>query len=376
MDEDILLNYYNQTRRPWEGPQIDPELVAAASRMQQAQQPVQQPVQQPSTVVFSSQNQPGAVQDVKAVMFPETAHELAKKDRDAKRAQANILKNQELVKLAGQKKETYDAYDNYYKSMIDADFPEMKSFITDNPQVYKLGNDISSQVVKRNEFLSKLSSYVAQANQEQSQLPNESFDSWLERIVPQLNSELKLYNTALVGSPDALSNEERSILGRQLPTEYFDIKKLKQIGAARFKTKLDNFKFQIAELHDILLNEVNDGFNTLAVQSSPAYATKQLGTSQFYPLMPNPTGKRRIVERITDNAPPEVISGAMTMAQAVFNKQAQVDAEKQKQSSGKSASMQADIDAAYKAISEGRNADAVRKMFFQEHGVMLPDRKN
>lgn len=376
MDEDILLNYYNQTRRPWEGPQIDPELVAAASRMQQAQQPMQQPVQQPSTVVFSSQNQPGAVQDVKAVMFPETAHELAKKDRDAKRAQANVLKNQELVKLVGAKKEDYDRYDNYYKSMIDADFPEMKSFITDNPQVYKLGNDISSQVVKRNEFLSKLSSYVAQANQEQSQLPNESFDSWLERIVPQLNSELKLYNTALVGSPDALSNEERSILGRQLPTEYFDIKKLKQIGAARFKTKLDNFKFQIAELHDILLNEVNDGFNTLAVQSSPAYATKQLGTSQFYPLMPNPTGKRRIVERITDNAPPEVISGAMTMAQAVFNKQAQVDAEKQKQSSGKSASMQADIDAAYKAISEGRNADAVRKMFFQEHGVMLPDRKN
>lgn len=372
MDENILLNYYNQTRRPWEGPQIDPELVAAASRMQQAQQPAQQP----STAVFSSQNQPGAVQDVKAVMFPETAHELAKKDRDAKRAQANVLKNQELVKLVGAKKEDYDRYDNYYKSMIDADFPEMKSFITDNPQVYKLGNDISSQVVKRNEYLSKLSSYVAQANQEQSQLPNESFDSWLERIVPQLNSELKLYNTALVGSPDALSNEERSILGRQLPTEYFDIKKLKQIGAARFKTKLDNFKFQIAELHDILLNEVNDGFNTLAVQSSPAYATKQLGTSQFYPLMPNPTGKRRIVERITDNAPPEVISGAMTMSQAVFNKQAQMDAEKQRQSSGKSASMQADIDAAYKAISEGRNADAVRKMFFQEHGVMLPDRKN
>lgn len=349
---DPVTDYYRQSQpvdQAWQGPQIDPELLQSAAALQQQAFP---------TMVLSSRGQPAAPVANNAALFPETAWTSKKTESDAFRAQAKVLKAAELTKFAGLPEHVYKAYDNYYTSLMDQQSPELPDFVKANPQVEGLGKNVADLVKKRNAHLSDLATYVNQSDKNTSQLPGESEKEWIDRVVPMLAAQLKIYNTALVGTSDALSNQERKDLAPQLPVDRFSMERFKKTGSGSLlKGEIGNFKNQVAELHDMILNEINDGYNIVAVQSSPSYANKQLGTLQFYPLIEDPTGNRRRIPRITEDAPPEAIQGLKPLAQALYARQEAFNADK---------------DAAHNAIKEGRSRKQVEELFLKQHGTPLP----
>lgn len=362
MDEDPLLNYYNQSQRSWSGPQIDPALIAAANRMQYNQQPAQpaQPAQQPqqaqpSTIVLSSQNQPSQVQDTGNVLFPYDAYEMKRNSTISNRAQATVIKNQELTKLAGQKKETYDAWDNYYKSIIDQKFPEVVEWEKKFPQIEDLAKEVRPLVEKRNTWISGLAAYSSQSDVN-TKRPDETEEAWAARIAPQLLAQLKLYNTALAGSSDALSSQEVSrLVGGELNEGYLGLGNIFKPNAYILKNNLPAFKDKIDALHDILLNQVNDGYNTVAVQASPKYANQALG----FPVsnyLSRDTSLRRSM-RVDESADKSVIEGKMTMSQFLSERVTKYN-EDQRAS-------------AQKAINDGAPIESVRERYKQKTGLNL-----
>jgi hypothetical protein len=351
---DILSDYIRQSRPEEEvyaGPQIDPELIRSAAALQQQTSP---------TMALSSRNQPAANAANNAELFPEISWTSKKEKADSARLQAEILKNQELTKFAAYPEHVYKAYDKAYTSLLNQKYPETEDFVKANPQVYSLGTEIKELVTKRNTHISKLATYVNQADEAVMRRANETDEEYRKRIVPLLESQLKIYNTALVGTSDALSNQERKDLAPQLPTKWFDLERYRRTGGGDlFKGDLANFKNQVAELHDLLLNEVNDAYNILAVQSSPRYANKQLGTSQYYFLTEDPNDNKRRIPRITENDPAEAISGLKPLAQVLFQRKEEFNK---------------DVDKAYIAIKEGRSEKQVRESFLKEYGTPLPSR--
>jgi hypothetical protein len=184
-------------------------------------------------------------------------------------------------------------------------------------------------------------------------LPGESEKDWAQRISPTLLSQLKLYNTALAGSSDALSTQEVSrLVGGQLPETYFTVGNLLRANASVTKGNIRAFQSKLQQLHDILLNQTNDAFNTLAAQSSPKYATQALGYAQSDFLSAENVLKRSM--RMDDTADAKVIRGQQTMAQMFLQKKEQ--------------DVQRETELARKAISEGKSREAVRQMFKKNTG--------
>ena len=377
MEEDqAVLDYYKQAAPVTlgQGPQIDPELLRAAMAAQQAPPqaaPQQAPQQAPQTQTLSSYGQPPVAVPPQAaaqqqaglgvqmqpqgdeVLFPETAWSRKKEQSDKKRLENEARYNQQLaLDAVNLSSHAVEANRKAYESLNNLKVPKIDDFDKANPRVDELRKEISPLVQKRNTWISGLATYASQAD-ENTMLPGESEKDWAQRISPTLLSQLKLYNTALAGSSDALSTQEVSrLVGGQLPETYFTVGNLLRANASATKGNIKAFQSKLQQLHDILLNQTNDAFNTLAAQSSPKYATQALGYAQSDFLSADNTLQKRI--RMDDRADAKVIRGQQTMAQMFLQKKEQ-DVERE-------------TELARKAISEGKSREAVRQMFKKNTG--------
>jgi len=370
-EDQAVLDYYRQAAPVTLGevPQIDPALLQAAMAAQQAA-----PQQAPQTQVFSSQGQPpvpvvqqpapqlaqqqaGYGMQIQPqsdeVLFPEIAWTSKKEKLDKQRLENEVRYNQQLAKDATVLPEAaIKSRRAYYESLNKQRVPEMPDFEKANPNVELLKKEIAPLVQKRNQYISALASFSSQAD-EGNMLPGESEREWAARISPQLLAQLKLYNTALVGSSDALSSQEVSrIVGGQLVENFFTPSNLLKVGVSATSGNIKAFKQKIDALHDILLNQANDGFNILAAQSSPKYATQALGyaPSEFRDQSP----AVRKSARMDETATKDVILGKKSMAQAFFEKQ--------------EALIQEETNLAKQFISQGKSKEAVKAQFKKNTG--------
>jgi hypothetical protein len=374
MEEDqAVLDYYKQAAPVSLGqaPQIDPELLRAAMAAQQAPPPQAAPQQAPQTQTLSSYGQPPVAVPPQVaaqrqaglgaqiqpqgdeVLFPETAWTRKKDESDKKRLENKVRYTERLAQDALRLPEAaIKANKEFYETLNDQTVPKIDDFDKANPRVDELRKEISPLVQKRNTWISGLATYASQAD-ENTMLPGESERDWAQRISPTLLSQLKLYNTALAGSSDALSSQEVSrLVGGQLPETYFTVGNLLRANADVTKGNIRAFQSKLQQLHDILLNQTNDAFNTLAAQSSPKYATQALGYAQSDFLSADNTLEKRT--RMDDTANAKVIRGQQTMAQMfLLKKEQQVEEE---------------TELAKKALSQGKSKEAVKQIFKRNTG--------
>lgn len=258
------------------------------------------------------------------------------------------------------------ADEDLLKTFIDQRFPAMQPFEKQYPQVAKLGEAIQENISKRYKHLSDLRGIVDFIKNGRKE--GESELEWNRRASGILQSQLKIYNTALVGTSDALSNEERTKIAPQLNESIFSPSALFRSGGGgitnlgkMFESNLLNFKGQVQILHDIILNEINDGYNMVAVQSSPEFANRLVGFPQS-----SSYGQIPFTPRVGRDTPKEVIQGTKTVSEAFFEKQARFNAK---------------ADEYYRTmdrlIQEGKaSPDAARevvsKAFLKETGLPLP----
>ena len=239
---DDVLDYYNripQVSLGSEVPIISPELIAAAKATSQqlpAAPAQQQPQVDPYAERMKQQQAQGMGMQIPAQAFnpefPEYAYTSKKTSLDDARKRQEQRKFAELSKHIDAPEHVFKQLEKVYDGEINIYYPKMDDFDKANPNVEMLKKEIAPLVQKRNQYISALSSFSSQAD-ESNMLPGESEREWAARISPQLLSQLKLYNTALVGSSDALSSQEVSrIVGGQLVESFFTPSNLLKVGVS------------------------------------------------------------------------------------------------------------------------------------------------
>jgi hypothetical protein len=384
---DPVLDYYNRTPKvtlDTPVPQLDPRLLQAIQATAQAAsaQPTQnvaakeqqlaqqQAMQQQEAMRQQQQQAAGLGNQIKPqgdqALFPLDVHEQKRLQRKAERAemQAKVdvhLARPEFIVLP---EHVQNNARKAYGSLINQQAEEIPEFEKARPEVYALGVEMQKNILKRFKHLSDLNSQIAFTNYERKK--NESEKEWEDRVSTTLKSQLKIYNTALAGTSDALSTQERSSLSPELNEWIFEPKSWIRLGGAgAMKSNIEGFKQKMMVLHDIILNEMNDGYNILAAQTSPDYADRALGFQQFDPFQTLPYRPR-----LSRNSPPDVIRGRQTMAQGYYERQAK---------------MQATADEYYSMMDQMINEQKVKpavamqifsKKYMQDFGIALPERGN
>lgn len=383
MEEDqAVLDYYKQAAPVTLGqsPQIDPELLRAAMAAQQAPPqappqavPQQAPQQVLQTQTLSSYGQPPVAVPPQAaaqqqarlgaqiqpqgdeVLFPETAWSRKKEESDRKRLENEARYNQQLaLDAVNLPPHAVEANRKAYESLNNLKVPKIDDFDKANPRIEELRKEIVPLVQKRNGWISNLASYASQADKIKMR-PGESEEKWAQRVSPTLMAQLKLYNSALAGSSDALSSQEVDrLVGGQLVNEDYSFSNWNKPNTGWRVGNIPAFQAKLQQLHDILLNQTNDAFNTLAAQSSPKYATQSLGYSQSDFLSEDAVTPRM---RMDDTADAKVIRGQQTMAQMfLLKKEEYVEKERED---------------ALKAIKSGKSKEAVKQVFKRNTGKDL-----
>jgi hypothetical protein len=368
---DAVLDYYNKTPQVSLGsetPTINPELIVSAlENLKRQSLPTPAPTPTPAQSQPSSsyedrvkkQQAEGMGMQIPSqqinLEFPEYAHTSKKTNIDQSRVRQQTRKLQELSKYVNAPEHVFKQLEKIYDEEINVYYPKIEDFDKANPRVEELRKEITPLVQKRNGWISSLASYASQAD-ESTMLPGESEKDWAQRISPTLLAQLKLYNTALAGSSDALSTQEVDRLtGGQLPDKYFSVGNLLRANADVTKGNIKAFQSKLQQLHDILLNQTNDAFNTLAAQSSPKYATQALGYAQSNFLSPENAVRQSV--RMDDTADAKVIRGQQTMAQMFLLKKEEY--------------VKKETDDALRAIEQGYSKEAVKQMFKEKTGKDL-----
>lgn len=362
---DDVLDYYNrapQVSLGSETPTINPELIAAAlaSRQQLPAAPAQPPPQaDPYADRVKQQQAQGMGMQIPAQAFnpefPEYAYTSKKTSLDDARKQQEARKLAELSKYIGAPEHEFKQLEKIYDGEIKLHYPEMKDFEEVNKNVSELKKDISPLVRKRTDWASALASYSSQADPSTIR-EGESEKDWATRVSPILLAQLKLYNTALAGSSDALSTQEVARLANNtLSDDFLNFAGFYKPNINAWKSNVNKFKEQVDALHDILLNQANDGYNILAAQSSPRYADQALGYAQTN-FRAKDKSLRKVM-RINDSADAEVIKGARSMSEQFAIKQENF--------------LQDQYNSAIQAISQGKDVKAVSERYKERTGRTL-----
>lgn len=382
---DAILDYYNrspQVSLDTPVPQLDPKLLQAIqSTTAQSTAPAQQNdvAAKEQAIVQQAQRDQAAVQQQQAAglgvqirpegdqaLFPYDAYERKRNEILSKRQEAMIRANQHLARpdVAIQPEHVIKQARTAYESLIDQKYPKMEEFEKVRPEIEDLRKEIKENIGRRYKHVSDLRGIVDFIDY--GKKPNETEKEFIKRATPILRSQLKIYNTALAGTSDALSNEERRKIAPQLNEGLFDtFAYFRGGGAGPFLSNIKGFKEQVQVLYDIILNEMNDGYNIIATQTSPEYANRSVGFSQFTPYQTIP-----FIPRVSYDSPREVIEGKKSMAQAFFERKAALD-----EATSKYHDM---ID---KMVSEQKaNPDVARevvsKAFQKEFGIVLPPKQD
>jgi hypothetical protein len=386
---EAVLDYYNRQPQVSLGspaPQLDPKLLQAIQTAPPKAQAAPPPEPQQDVAAKEQQLVRQAMQE-QAAMYQQQQQAAGlgvqlKPDGDRPQLFPYDEYNQQRDEIAKKRMEAYAKVNKYlarpdiivqpehviknarlaYDSDINQKYPEKPEFEKARPEVVDLTKEMQQNVLKRMGHISKLASQIAFTDY--GKKPGESDKDWLERASTTLKSQLKIYNTALVGTSDALSNQERSSLSPELNEWMFEPKSWFRVGGeSAFKSNVEGFKQKMMVLHDIIVNEVNDGYNIVAGQTSPDYANRSFGFAQFSPYQTIP-----YTPRIDKTAPREVIGGSQPMAQAYFQKKANME-----ETANKYYGMMEQM------INEQKvNPDVAKQIFskkyMQDFGVKLPEK--
>jgi hypothetical protein len=235
----------------------------------------------------------------------------------AKAAMAIMLADPKYQRLPAHVR---DADKAAYESLIDLEIPAVKSFDEENPSAKEFAKSIMNPYQKRQSFVEALRGQVSLINNTFKKYGPDSNEAANE-LVPKLMGMLKLYNSALAGTSDALSGAEVERLTPELNPYLFNPKKALQVGGKVVGSDIQKFKSKLEDLHDILLNESNSAFNTMAAMSSPEYAAKSLGFEHKRHFTEN------VVPRFDKKIPKRVATGALDYAGFIKQRQAQFEQE-------------------------------------------------
>lgn len=177
------------------------------------------------------------------------------------------------------------------------------TFQKDFPQVEQLAKSIEVPYRRRVNAVVELGKQVELIDNTFTKYGKDSKQA-ITILVPALMGMLKVYNTALSGTSDALSQAEVSRLSPELNPRIFDLAKANQLGGNVFGSNIEAFKQKLASLHDILISEVNAGWNVLAVESSPEFANQRLGKQFAIPFGTNvtPRFKGKIPKQVAEES--------------------------------------------------------------------------
>jgi hypothetical protein len=231
---------------------------------------------------------------------------------EAKAAMAIMLAGRKYRSLPAHVR---DADKEKFQALIDLEIPPVKSFDDENPSVRDFVKSVMNPYHKRQSFVEALRGQVSLINNTFKKYGADSNEAANE-LVPKLMGMLKLYNSALAGTSDALSGAEVERLTPELNPYLFNPKKALQVGGKVVGSDIQKFKSKLEDLHDILLNESNSAFNTLAAMSSPEYAAKSLGFEHKRHFTEN------VVPRFSDKIPKRVATGALDYAGFIQQRQA------------------------------------------------------
>lgn len=249
--------------------------------------------------------------------FPARVRQIELDQNTEDRAEATVamamaLTNPRYVRLPAHVRE---ADKEAMQALIDQKFRKVKTFDEENPSVQDFGKSIMNSYHKRQSFVEALRGQVALIDNTFKKYGNDN-DSAANELVPKLMGMLKMYNSALAGTSDALSNTEVERLSPELNPYLFDPKKALLVGGKVVGSDIKKFKSKLEDLHDILLNESNSAWNTMAAMSSPEYASKVLGYEHKRHFTEN------VVPRFADKIPERVAIGALDYAGYIKQRQA------------------------------------------------------
>lgn len=290
-----------------------------AKIVSQAQAPLTQPQRSQGTPSLSGMGTiaiPDNPED-EIYIYPEQDRKAKYEDATKKRMKANtmiafMLANPKYQKLPAHVR---DADRDALKALLDEEIPPINSFEKDFPQVEDLAKSIENPYRRRVNATMELGGQIKRINSVIEKYGKDSKKT-MNILVPELMGMLKIYNTALSGTSDALSQAEVGRLSPELNPNIFDLTKANKIAGSVFGSKIVDFKTKLESLHDILIEETNKAWNTVAVQSSPEFANKRLG-----PIFERPIGEN-ITPRFEGKIPKRVASGALAYENYIKNRQA------------------------------------------------------
>lgn len=239
----------------------------------------------------------------------------SKKRIEANTQMALLLASPQYYKMPAHVREADAAA---MKAMLDQVLPlptPANTFTKDFPEVQKLASSIETPYRRRVNAVAELSGQVERINDVFRQYGKDSPKA-VEILVPELMGMLKVYNTALSGTSDALSQAEVGRLSPELNPNIFDLAKANKIGGKVFGSNVEAFRRKLESLHDILIRETNMAWNTLAAQSSPEFANGRLGAEFGRPY------GAKVPARFGKDIPKSVATGAVAYSDYLTKREA------------------------------------------------------
>lgn len=250
-------------------------------------------------------------------VFPEESRRKEYEDSTKKRMQANtmiafMLADPKYQRLPAHVREADGVA---LRALLDQEIPPVKSFNEDFPEVKDLAKSIEAPYRRRINAVAELSGQINRINDVFNKYGKNSKQA-TEILVPELMGMLKIYNTALSGTSDALSQSEVNRLSPELNPNIFDLTKATKLGGKVVGSNVEAFKRKLESLHDILIGESNMAWNTLAVQSSPEFANSRLGVQFARPYSSSAAA------RFEGKIPKRVATGALAYSEHIKQQEA------------------------------------------------------
>lgn len=207
------------------------------------------------------------------------------------------------------------------EAYIEQEFPIMDAYEKARPEAAAFGSLVQKSYEKRLRYIEALSQQVKLIDDAVKEYGKDS-PKLGEALVPQLMGMLKIYNSALADSSDALGSLEVSRIAPELSQSIFDIKNWTTPGGSGnpFKSNIEGFRRKLATLHDILISENAAGYNALAAISSPKFADR------FIPKLREQTPfSGNVTTLIRDKITKKVAEGELGRAQQIQQRKALFD---------------------------------------------------
>lgn len=291
------------------------QIIAEAEAAQQQQAQAAQQQTQPAP---AQQQQPALQQASEKKEEPKFAFPLDKYMETAGAVQQNRLSNRAKIDnaalealQAGYPSEQVKAFKEASlanlakyeakKGIREID-PSEDGFVKSTPLFSDTVKKIQGEAEQRRGIINGLQAQLRIMDSAPPETDKKAFEAWSFDTARQLKGAMLSVVNGIMGTPNAVAEQEAKRLAPQLATDTLDlVGNLMKPGLSSKMPEVKKYKKMVADVYNHLVETDNKAYNQIATQSNPEFATRFFGA----PAPEHPEATFKVTPRVSREAPSE-----------------------------------------------------------------------